>query len=60
MPKRVKNQSSINDYFKRKQDKVSDLGPAISLRTNVTGSAIWVMVHIGIAAAAKTIFEGYS
>ncbi|BCR94868.1 uncharacterized protein AKAW2_11914S [Aspergillus luchuensis] len=22
MPKRVKNQSSINDYFKRKQDKV--------------------------------------
>ncbi|GLB09591.1 hypothetical protein AtubIFM57258_005516 [Aspergillus tubingensis] len=24
MPKRVKNQSSINDYFKRKQDKIID------------------------------------
>ncbi|PYH31031.1 uncharacterized protein BO87DRAFT_428947 [Aspergillus neoniger CBS 115656] len=24
MPKRAKNQSSINDYFKRKQDKIID------------------------------------
>ncbi|GLA59079.1 hypothetical protein AtubIFM54640_009811 [Aspergillus tubingensis] len=24
MPKRVKNQSSVNDYFKRKQDKIID------------------------------------